>query len=103
MLKLFIVALNLESILKNLFDSSMTGEQIPAPSSPRDGEDVSMSLERPKVPNYSYACWHVIHESSIAFLLVVLLGLKWYSVIILLSYCSINHYHQRPLYVVYGT
>jgi len=27
----------------------MTGEQVAAPSSPRDGEDVAMTLDRPKV------------------------------------------------------
>ena len=27
----------------------MTGEQVPAPSSPRDGDDVSITLGRPKV------------------------------------------------------
>lgn len=28
---------------------SMTGEQVPAPSSPRDGEDVAITLGRRKV------------------------------------------------------
>lgn len=27
----------------------MTGEQIPAPSSPRDGEDVAITIGHPKV------------------------------------------------------
>lgn len=30
---------------------SMTGEQIPAPSSPRDGDDVPITAGRPRV------CW----------------------------------------------
>jgi len=32
-----------------LSNYSMTGEQIPAPSSPRDGENVSITLGRTKV------------------------------------------------------
>ncbi|KAK3020242.1 hypothetical protein RJ639_045478 [Escallonia herrerae] len=39
--------LGLKSILTKLA-LSMTGEQIPAPSSPRDGEDISINLEQPK-------------------------------------------------------
>lgn len=27
----------------------MTGDQVPAPSSPRDGDDAAINLERPKV------------------------------------------------------
>lgn len=54
--KIFIISLNLEIMLKRLFYFSMTGEQIPAPSSPRDGEDVSITLERPKVPNCCKHC-----------------------------------------------
>ncbi|XP_059668408.1 cation-chloride cotransporter 1 [Cornus florida] len=37
-----------DSLVNILGLKSMTGEQIPAPSSPRDGEDVSITLERPK-------------------------------------------------------
>ncbi|KAG5515918.1 hypothetical protein RHGRI_036829 [Rhododendron griersonianum] len=38
-----------DSLVNILGLKSMTGEQIPAPSSPRDGEDVSITLERPKI------------------------------------------------------
>ncbi|KAH7837874.1 hypothetical protein Vadar_019157 [Vaccinium darrowii] len=38
-----------DSLVNILGLKSMTGEQIPAPSSPRDGEDASMTLERPKI------------------------------------------------------
>ncbi|XP_059666114.1 cation-chloride cotransporter 1-like [Cornus florida] len=37
-----------DSLVNILGLKSMTGEQIPTPSSPRDGEDVSLALERPK-------------------------------------------------------
>ncbi|XP_057949131.1 cation-chloride cotransporter 1 isoform X7 [Malania oleifera] len=38
-----------DSLVNILGLKSMTGEQIPAPSSPRDGEDVSITLGRPKI------------------------------------------------------
>ncbi|GMH03903.1 hypothetical protein Nepgr_005742 [Nepenthes gracilis] len=37
-----------DSLVNILGLKSMTGEQVQAPSSPRDGEDVSITLERPK-------------------------------------------------------
>lgn len=37
-----------DSLVNILGLRSMTGEQIPAPSSPRDGEDVAITLDRPK-------------------------------------------------------
>ncbi|KAK9289193.1 hypothetical protein L1049_017667 [Liquidambar formosana] len=37
-----------DSLVNILGLKSMTGEQIPAPSSPRDGEDISITLGRPK-------------------------------------------------------
>ncbi|KAL7211307.1 hypothetical protein ACSBR2_014226 [Camellia fascicularis] len=37
-----------DSLVNILGLKSMTGEQIPAPSSPRDGEDASTTLEHPK-------------------------------------------------------
>ncbi|CAA2980823.1 cation-chloride cotransporter 1 isoform X1 [Olea europaea subsp. europaea] len=37
-----------DSLVNILGLKSMTGDQIPAPSSPRDGEDATISLERPK-------------------------------------------------------
>ena len=39
----------------------MTGEQVPAPSSPRDGDDVSITLGRPKV----YASFLSIYAVSL--------------------------------------
>jgi len=36
------------------FSFSMTGEQIQAPSSPRDGEDISITQGHPKVPLFSH-------------------------------------------------
>ncbi|RZC79450.1 hypothetical protein C5167_003641 [Papaver somniferum] len=41
-----------------IYNSSMTGEQLAAPSSPRDGEDLSITRERPK------DCWYGTHMGA---------------------------------------
>lgn len=42
----------------------MTGEQVPAPSSPRDGEDVAITIGQPKVYagfiTFSPVCWGML-------------------------------------------
>jgi hypothetical protein len=52
-------------ILLNL--SSMTGEQVQAPSSPRDGEDVAITIGRPKVFFHFNIFWHLFEDSSLSF------------------------------------
>jgi hypothetical protein len=40
----------------------MTGEQIQAPSSPRDGEDVAITIGRPKVIFHSNISCHLLES-----------------------------------------
>lgn len=60
---LFLLFLNLIHLFLKIqfIYSSMTGEQVPAPSSPRDGDDVSITLGRPKV----YASFLSIYAVSL--------------------------------------
>ncbi|KAL8129517.1 hypothetical protein V2J09_018672 [Rumex salicifolius] len=46
-----------DSLVNILGLKSMTGEQPQAPSSPRDGEDVSITLERPKITEVKLGTW----------------------------------------------
>ncbi|XP_042513128.1 cation-chloride cotransporter 1-like [Macadamia integrifolia] len=47
-----------DSLVNILGLKSMTGEQIPAPSSLREREDVSIRIGQPKVFQFSLACYH---------------------------------------------
>jgi hypothetical protein len=47
--------------------SSMTGEQIQAPSSPRDGEDVAITIGRPKVFFHFNIFCRLFENSSLCF------------------------------------